>query len=44
MILLLAVGISVAARKISFTKAVILVAAPWLIWVLISSGLAGMMG
>lgn len=44
MILLLAVGISVAARKIPFSKAVILVVAPWLIWVLVSSGLAGMFG
>lgn len=41
MILVMAVGISVAARKISFTKAVILVAVPWLIWIFVSSGLAG---
>jgi hypothetical protein len=44
MILLLAVGISVASRKLSFSKAVILIVTPWLIWVLISSGFAGMMG
>ena len=41
-VLLIAVGISVAARKLTFSKAVILVAAPWLIWVLLSSGFAGM--
>jgi len=41
-ILLIAVGISVAARKLAFSKAVILVAAPWLIWVLLSSSFAGM--
>jgi len=43
-ILLLAVGISVAARKLSFSKALILIAAPWLIWVLVSSAAAGAFG
>jgi hypothetical protein len=41
-VLLIAVGISVAARKVTFSKAVMLVVAPWLIWVLVSSGFAGM--
>lgn len=43
-IALLAVGISVAARKVPFSKAVLLVAVPWLIWVLVSSGFTGMFG
>jgi hypothetical protein len=43
-ILLLAVGMSVAARKISFSKAVMLVVIPWLVWVLASSGVAGAFG
>jgi len=37
-----AVGISAAARKIPFSKALILVLAPWLIWTFVSSGLAGL--
>jgi hypothetical protein len=41
-ILLIAVGISVAARKLTFSKAVMLVVAPWIVWVLLSSGFAGM--
>ncbi len=41
-ILLLAVGISVDSRKLPFSKAVVLVAAPWLVWVLVASGFAGM--
>jgi hypothetical protein len=41
-ILLVAVGISVAARKVPFSKAVVLVVGFWLIWVLAASGLAGM--
>ena len=41
-ILLLAVGISVAARKMPFSKAVILVVAPWIIWILVAAGFAGM--
>jgi hypothetical protein len=32
-IILLALGFSVAARKLSFTKALITIAIPWLIWV-----------
>lgn len=43
-ILLLAVGISVAARKMSFSKAVMLVGIPWIVWVLVASGFAGMFG
>jgi hypothetical protein len=43
-ILLLAVGISAGTRKVPFSKAVILVAAPWIIWVLAASALAGMFG
>jgi len=39
-----AVGISVAAPKVSFTKALMLVLTPWLIWTLVSSGFAGMFG
>ena len=43
-ILLLAVGISVAARKVPFSKAVMLVGIPWIVWVLVASGFAGMFG
>lgn len=43
-ILLLAVGISVAARKVSFSKAVMLVGIPWIVWVLVAGGFAGMFG
>ena len=35
-----AVGISAAAPKTSFSKALILVVTPWLVWVLVSSGFA----
>ncbi|MGA2132175.1 MAG: Yip1 family protein [Bryobacteraceae bacterium] len=41
-ILLLAVGISAASRKVAFSKALVLVLVPWVIWVLATSGLAGM--
>jgi len=41
-ILLEAVGISAAARKVNFAKALTLVVVPWALWVLITSGLAGM--
>jgi len=40
-ILLLAVGISAASRKVGFSKALMLVLTPWVIWVLVTSGLAG---
>jgi len=40
-ILLLATGISVAARKIPFSKAVVAVVVPWAIWVLVKSAWAG---
>jgi hypothetical protein len=43
-ILLLATGISVAARKVPFSKAVIAVATPWIIWVLVKSAWAGAFG
>jgi hypothetical protein len=43
-ILLVAVGISVAARKMPFSKALILVLAPWIVWVLVSSAVAGIFG
>ena len=43
-ILLIAVAISVAARKVPISKALILVVAPWIIWVLAASGFAGMFG
>lgn len=43
-VLLMAVGISVATRRIPFSKAVVLVAVPWLIWILVSSGSAGLFG
>lgn len=41
-ILLLAIGISAAARKVSLGKAVMLVATPWIVWVLVSSGFGAM--
>ena len=44
MIALLAVGIAAAARKMPFSKALMLVVIPWLVWVLVSSSLAGMFG
>jgi len=44
MILLLAVGLSVAARRMPFSKALILVATPWVIWVLLASAVAGAFG
>jgi hypothetical protein len=44
MILLLATGISVAARKVTFSKAIVAVAAPWIIWVLVKSAWAGAFG
>ena len=44
MILLLAVAISAAASKIPFSKALMLVVVPWLIWVFVTSGFAGMFG
>lgn len=43
-ILLLAVGISVAARKFPFSKALIAVLVPWVLLVLIKSGWAGLFG
>lgn len=39
-ILLEATGIAVAARKISFTKALMMVVVPWIIYVLVSSSLS----
>jgi hypothetical protein len=43
-IALLAVGISVAARKISIGKAVMGLAIPWVLWVLVKTGLAALRG
>jgi len=43
-ILLLAVGISVAARKFPFSKALIAVLVPWVVLVLIKAGWAGLFG
>jgi hypothetical protein len=40
-ILLLATGISVASRKLPFSKAVVAVVTPWVIWVLVKSAWAG---
>ena len=41
---LLALGIAVAARKISFRTALFGVTAPWLVWVVVKSGLAVLRG
>jgi Yip1 domain len=43
-ILLLATGISVGARKVSFSKALVAVVAPWVVWVLVKSVWAGRFG
>lgn len=43
-ILLLALGFSVAARKLSYGKSLALVVSPWLLYVLIKSGLSGLGG
>jgi hypothetical protein len=43
-ILLLATGISVAAKRIPFSKAIVAVVIPWVIWVLVKSGWAGAFG
>ena len=43
-IALLAVGISVAARKVPFSKALTAVIIPWVIWVLVKSAWAGAFG
>jgi len=43
-ILLIALGISVAAPRVSFSKALILVVTPWIILVLISASFSGMFG
>jgi hypothetical protein len=39
-LVLLAIGFSTAARKLSFSKALITIAIPWLIWVLAMMALA----
>ena len=41
-ILLLAIGIAAAARKVSFSKAIMLVAVPWILWVVVASGFGSM--
>jgi hypothetical protein len=43
-ILLLATGITVAARKFTFSKALVAVVVPWVIYVLVKSGWTGMFG
>jgi hypothetical protein len=43
-ILLLAVGLSVAARKMPFSKALMLIVTPWIIWVLAAAVFAGLTG
>ncbi len=43
-IALLAIGVSVAARKLPVGKAVMGVATPWVLWVLAKSGLAALRG
>lgn len=40
-LVLIAVGLSVASRNISFGKGLVLVAIPWLIWIFASSAVAG---
>src|SRR5262249_23005294 len=42
--LLLATGISVAARRFPFSKAIVAVVTPWVIWVLVKSAWAGAFG
>ena len=41
---LLAVGVSVAARRMSFGKALAGVSIPWLLWVVVKTGLAALRG
>ncbi len=44
-ILLMALGFSTAAgRRLSFTKALVLIIIPWAVWVLAQAGLAGLQG
>ncbi|MGO4881597.1 MAG: Yip1 family protein [Bryobacteraceae bacterium] len=43
-ILLVAVGLMAAVRKMPFSKALILVLTPWVIWILAASAVAGMFG
>jgi len=43
-ILLLATGITVAARKVPFSKALMAVVAPWVVWVFVKSAWAGAFG
>lgn len=43
-ILLLALGFAVASRKLSYSKSLALVVSPWLLYVLIKSGLSGLSG
>ena len=44
LILLLALGLSTASRKMSFAKGLALVVAPWAVYVLIRAALAGITG
>lgn len=43
-IVLIAIGISAAARRMSFGKALMGVILPWAVWVLVKSGFAGLVG
>jgi len=43
-ILLVAVGLMAAVRKMPFSKAFFLILIPWLIWIFVAAGLAGMFG
>lgn len=43
-LVLLAIGVSVAARRISFGKALTGIGAPWVLWVLVKTGLAALRG
>jgi hypothetical protein len=43
-VLLLAVGLSVAAPRLSWSKALIGVSVPWILWIVVKSALAGLFG
>ncbi len=42
--LLLATGITAAARKLTFSKAIVAVVAPWVVWILVKGAWADMFG
>jgi hypothetical protein len=43
-ILLLATGITVASRKVTFSKALVAVVAPWVVWILVKGAWTSMFG